>query len=182
MSKSPEKKISIPENINVEIAGRTVRVKGAAGENSLTINNVAIGIRKEENCLILSAKGKFTKNEKKMINSNCAHIKNMIRGALEPYTYKLRICSGHFPMTVSVEQNRIVVKNFLGEKVQRVAKIFKNSEVKIHGDEVIVTSVDKETAGQTASNIEQCTRITNKDRRIFQDGIYIIEKGGKPVV
>ena len=65
MSKSPEKKISIPENINVEIAGRTVRVKGAAGENSLTINNVAIGIRKEENCLILSAKGKFTKNEKK---------------------------------------------------------------------------------------------------------------------
>lgn len=85
-------------------------------------------------------------------------------------------------MNVSVEKGNVIVKNFLGEKMARVARILEGSEVKVNGDEIIVTSVNKETAGQTASNIEQCTRVTNKDRRIFQDGIYITQKGGKSVV
>ena len=182
MSKSPEKKIVIPENVNVDVKDRTVRIKGSYGENFLSINNVVIGLKKEENKLILFAKGKFTKNEKRLINTNASHLKNMIKGTVEPYTYKLKICSGHFPMNVSVEKGNVIVKNFLGEKMARVARILEGSEVKVNGDEIIVTSVNKETAGQTASNREQCTRVTNKDRRIFQDGIYITQKGGKSVV
>ena len=85
-------------------------------------------------------------------------------------------------MNVSIEKGNIVVKNFLGEKVARTARILEGSEVKINGDEITITSANKETAGQTASNIEQCTRVTNKDRRVFQDGIYITQKGGKSVV
>ncbi len=181
MPKNPEKKISIPENVNIDIEGRTIRIRGPAGENSLTIKNIAVGLKKDEKSLILFAKGNFTKKEKRVINANASHIRNMIKGSLEPYTYKLRICSGHFPMSVSVEKNRVVIKNFLGEKVPRTAKIVDNSDVKINGDQIFVTCVNKETAGQTAANIEQSTRITNKDRRVFQDGIYIIEKGGKPV-
>ena len=132
MSKNPEKKIGIPENVNVDVVGRTVKINGSAGENSLTINNIAIGIKKEEGFVILFTKRKFTKHDKKIINANASHIKNMINGCLKPYTYKLKICSGHFPMTVSVDKNRIVVKNFLGEKVSRSARIIENSEVKMY--------------------------------------------------
>ena len=82
MSKSPEKKIVIPENVNVDVEGRTVRIRGSYGENLLLINNVAIGLRKEENKLVLFTKGKFTKNEKRLINTNASHLKNMIKGSV----------------------------------------------------------------------------------------------------
>ena len=39
--------------------------------------------------------------------------------------------------------------------------------------------MNKERTGRIASNIEQAVRITGKDRRRFQDGIFIIEKAGK---
>ena len=53
--------------------------------------------------------------------------------------------------------------------------------VKVEGSEIIIESTNKELAGQAAADIEQLTRITNKDRRIFQDGIYITEKDGKKI-
>ena len=113
-----------------------------------------------------------------MLKTFESHLKNMIRGVSERFVYKLRVCSSHFPMTVTKENNKITVKNFLGEKIPRTAKIIEDAEVEIKGFDIVVTSINKEKAGQTAANIERSTRLTNKDRRKFQDGIFIIEKAG----
>jgi large subunit ribosomal protein L6 len=36
-----------------------------------------------------------------------------------------------------------------------------------------------EDVGQTAADIEQLTRVTDKDTRVFQDGVYIVDKPTK---
>ena len=51
-----------------------------------------------------------------------------------------------------------------------------SAQVKIQGDEVTVSGVNKEDVGQTMANIEQATKIKGKDPRVFQDGIYLVAK------
>ena len=82
----------------------------------------------------------------------------------------------HFPMSVSIQGDYLVIKNFLGERKERKAKILPQVNVKIEKNIITVESSDKEKAGQTAANIERATRIRKRDRRIFQDGIWLVQK------
>ncbi|MEK6935581.1 MAG: 50S ribosomal protein L6, partial [Nanoarchaeota archaeon] len=127
---------------------------------------------------------KATKRNKKIFGSFGAHIKNMIRGLDKGFLYRLQVANVHFPMTVSFDKNKneIVVKNFLGEKTDRRISLVKGVEVKIEKDIIELRSENKEVAGQSAANIEKGTKVINKDRRIYQDGIYIIEKPGRELL
>lgn len=172
--------IEIPEGIMVEIDGALVKVKGKAGEVVKKLFNPNIKMVKEDKMVVLKAL-KSTKREQKLVNSFRAHIKNMLKGANETYEYKLKICSGHFPMNVSVKDSEFIVKNFFGEKIPRVLKIKEGATVKVEGDIVIVESTNKELAGQVAADIEQLVRRTKYDTRIFQDGVWLYSKGGKEI-
>jgi large subunit ribosomal protein L6 len=101
----------------------------------------------------------------------------MIKGVTNGFTYKLAIVYSHFPISVSVKKGFIEIYNFTGEKNPRIAKIVGNTSVEVKGKEIIVSGVNKEEVGQTAANIEQAARVKGRDIRIFQDGIYITEKG-----
>jgi large subunit ribosomal protein L6 len=50
-------------------------------------------------------------------------------------------------------------------------------KVALGADEVTVAGIDKESVGKTAANIEHATRIRERDPRVFQDGVYIVERG-----
>ncbi|MEK6830637.1 MAG: 50S ribosomal protein L6, partial [Nanoarchaeota archaeon] len=67
----------------------------------------------------------------------------------------------------------------LGEKKDRRIKLLPNVEVKLDKDVIELKSFDIEKAGQSATNIEKGTKVRNKDRRVYQDGIFIIEKPGR---
>lgn len=173
-------KIKIPEGVTVEIVGNVIKAKGPKGENERTFAHPKIGVSKDDKNIILISK-KPTKREKTMLNSFRAHIRNLLKGVNEGFLYKLKMCFSHFPMNVSIEKDDILIKNFLGEKIPRTSKIMPGVQVKVEGSFIIVEGVDKENTAVTASRIEQATRITKRDRRIFQDGCFLIEKAGKPV-
>jgi large subunit ribosomal protein L6 len=131
----------------------------------------------ENNMIIIETK-KSTKKEKRIFGTLKAHIKNMIKGLNEGFKYKLQIANVHFPMTATFDKAKsvVIVKNFLGEKKDRIIPIAKGVDVKINKSEIEVTSFDIEHAGQSAANIEKGTKVRKRDRRIFQDGIFITHK------
>lgn len=173
--------IEIPKDVQLDIEGNLFKVKGPKGEVQRKLASKKVTIKKQENKVTISSK-KPSKSEKTIIGTFKSHINNMILGVKEGFTYKLKVCSGHFPMTVALEGNEFVIKNFFGEKVPRKVKLPENVDVKIEGDIIIIESADKEAAGLAASSIELLTRRPGFDTRVFQDGCYIITKGGKPVV
>jgi large subunit ribosomal protein L6 len=178
--KKIEGKIVLPEGVSASLDANSVILKGQKGELKREFNKPNINLELKDNELFFKAVKK-TKREEKIIGSFIAHLKNMIKGVTEGHKYVLKICSGHFPMNVSVKGEDFIIKNFLGEKTPRVLKLKKGVNVKVEGDQVIVESSNKESAGQVSADIEQLTRRTGYDSRIFQDGLYIIIKDGKEV-
>ena len=174
MHEDIEEIIEVPENVDASLDG-ALSIKGPKGEVK---REFQIPVELNGKKIRLFAK-RGTRNQKKLIMTTKAHINNMIKGVLEGYNYVLQIVFVHFPMTLRVEKKTMFIKNFLGESKERKANLYENVEVKIEGDKIKIFSPDKEAAGQTAANIETATRITNRDRRIFQDGIWIIETPGK---
>ncbi len=177
MKKDLKVEVEIPKGMELEIVERTVKVKGEKGELEERFDLGKVEVSKEEGKFIVGA-DKATKREGKMIGTIAGKVRNMVKGLKEGFVYKLKICASHFPMTVAVEGNKVVVKNFLGEKIPREGKILEGVEVEIKGEEITVKGIDKEKVGQTTANIEGITRKKGKelDRRVIQDGIYLVEK------
>lgn len=113
------------------------------------------------------------RKRKALVNTVAAHIKNMITGVTKGWRYKMKIVFSHFPISVKVVGDRVEIHNFIGEKAPRVAKVLPGVTVKVQGRDVIIEGTDIEKVAQTAANIEQATKITEFDRRVFMDGIYI---------
>lgn len=180
MRKQIFEKIKIPEGVEVELDGAKITVKGKNGTNERKFDLGSLKIEKKNNEIVVGGE-KITRKEKMRMNTVAAHIANMIKGVQDKFEYKLKVCFSHFPITVEVKGNEAIIKNFLGEKVPRKSKIPNEAEVEIKGDIITVTASDIESAGQAAANLETATRIPNRDRRVFQDGIFMTSKCGEPI-
>ena len=174
-----EKIIEIPEGVSVKVEGTEVTVKHGSNEIKRKFNLRGVEISVGKDVRVFAKKA--TKREFKLIGTAAAHIKNMVNGVKNDFVYTLEICNVHFPMNVKVDGKTVVIKTFLGEVNDRIAAILPNVEVEVKGKDIIVSSFDKDAAGQTAANIEKATKITGRDRRVFQDGIFITEKCGKAI-
>ena len=171
-------KINIPDGITCELNhGILVCMKdGNKVKREMNLPQTEIKIQNSE--IILECK-KGNKNNYKKIKSAVAHIKNMFSGLEEKFVYKMEACNVHFPMSMKIDSGKITITNFLGEKTSRVAEILHGVDVEIKGTQLTISSLSRSAAGQTAANIEKATKIKARDRRIYQDGIFITSKPGR---
>ncbi len=116
------------------------------------------------------------KKEAALVGTITSHIQNMITGVTKGYTYKLKIVFSHFPISVKLQGKSILIENFTGERRARSIELIGDVKVKIEPDDIIVEGINLEHVSQTAANIEQATRVRNKDPRVFLDGIYVYER------
>jgi len=157
------------------VANAMVTVKGHKGQVSKRIWYPGIEVKKEDTHLIVTS-SIGNKRQRAMVGTLAAHIGNMVQGVTQGYEYRMKVVYSHFPIQLKASGQELVINNFLGERRARSAKLLPGTKVQIGKDELVITGVDKEAVGQTMANIEQATRVRGFDIRVFQDGIYLVDK------
>jgi large subunit ribosomal protein L6 len=167
----------IPEGVQLAIDGRKIKATGPKGTLEEDFSHMPVQFALEGGSLRVYSPW-ARKREVALVGTALAHVRNMVRGVTEGFTYKLKIVYAHFPVTVKVQdkEKKLTIENFTGEKTPRVVKIVGSAKVKVVSDEVHVQGSSLKDVSQTAANIQNATKIKDKDQRVFLDGIYIFEK------
>lgn len=173
-----EKIVEIPEGIEVNLEGDSLAIKGPRGELRREFKDPEIKTGVEKGRIVFSTESRKRKTSA-LLGTWAALARNMIGGVSYGWVCRLRLVYSHFPVKLKVEEGRLVIQNFLGERKSRIARLLPGTEARVDKDEIIVTGADKELVGQACANIEQTCTIKGRDRRVFGDGIWIL---GKPEV
>ncbi|HUT81444.1 MAG TPA: 50S ribosomal protein L6 [Candidatus Bathyarchaeia archaeon] len=170
-----EKTVESPKEVNLILKGMKVAVNGPKGTLERDFTGEPIKLELIKNVLKMSVAFPRRK-ELAMLGTITAHVNNMITGVTQGYTYKLTIVYSHFPITVDIKDREVIIKNLYGQRDPRRAKIFGDVKVKVEGDTLTVTGINKEHVGQTSANIQEVCRLRgalHKDPRRFMDGIWL---------
>ena len=169
--------VPVPPGVTVSLHGPTLSVKGPLGTASRKFPHDAIRVEtaKDHVGLTLTIPPN-RKKAKALLHTWEAHTKNLVAGVTVGFEAKMKAVAAHFPMKVAVKDSTLVIENFLGEKHPRSAPLIPGVAAQVDGDFVVLSGVDIEQVGQSCANIERATHIRDYDPRVFQDGIYIVER------
>ncbi|MGB0471477.1 MAG: 50S ribosomal protein L6 [Candidatus Thalassarchaeaceae archaeon] len=172
--------IPLPDGVSASVDDDNVTIAKDGSTISRQFRHSRVSVSSNDTSLIVFCDLPRRKH-KAIAGTWAAHLRNMVRGIDSGFEYKLKAVYSHFPMTLKVEGNTMTITNLFGEKVPRKAALpWTPAEVQVkieNKTDVTVSGSDREKVGQTAANIEMACKIKKRDRRVFQDGIYIVSKG-----
>ncbi|MEE6210119.1 50S ribosomal protein L6 [Salarchaeum sp. III] len=167
--------LEIPDDVTVEVDHLDVTVDGPEGSVTRRLWYPDVSVSVDGDLVVIESD---TENRKTTATMGTfeSHLSNMFHGVSAGWEYRMEVHYSHFPMQVNVEGDEVVIENFLGERAPRRTPVRGDTDVQVDGEELTLSGPSKEDVGQTAADIEQLTRVTDKDTRVFQDGVYIVEK------
>jgi large subunit ribosomal protein L6 len=171
--KEVERTVEVPEGVEVKLGEGFFTVKGPKGELRRDFPGY-VDVSMEGNAVKFRVEG--DRQRTAIAGTMAAHLRNMALGVTRGYEGRMKFVYSHFPVKVAAEGSALVIQNFLGERKPRRVEGAEGVEIKVQKDEIIITGIDKEAVGQTMARIERKTKVRGFDRRIFQDGIYMIRK------
>ncbi|MDE1797923.1 MAG: 50S ribosomal protein L6 [Candidatus Micrarchaeota archaeon] len=160
--------LAVPAGITAKVEGADVSVSGPKGKQAMKLALPGLSIKHSGSNITLEG-------AMREVNTARAHIRNMFNGSANGYSQKMKVLYAHFPIALEIKGKDLVIKNFIGEKQPRKAKIVGETKVEAKGADVTVSGPSREDVGQTIANIRRNTKIKGRDSRVFQDGIYPIE-------
>lgn len=166
------REIQLPDGFSADTKDNklVVSAHGKTAWRSLAKEKATIHVAGSK--IVLTSK-RATKRDNALLNALQSHVQNLVHGLQKPFQIKLSIVFSHFPMTVTLKGDHIEINNFMGEKKSRRSNVFPETKVEIKGKDILISGANKEWVGQTAANLENATRVMGKDRRVYQDGIFI---------
>jgi len=167
--------IQIPDDVSAEMDHLDLTVEGPNGDVTRRLWYPDVSVAVADDHVVIESEADDA-NTRATLGTFESHVQNMLHGVTEGWEYQMEIFYAHFPMQVTVEGDEVVIENFLGERAPRKVPIRGDTEVQVDGEEITLSGPDKEAVGQTAADIEQLTRVPDKDTRVFQDGVYITQK------
>jgi len=167
--------LPVPENVKVLLTKKMLSVEGPLGKTRKDFKKIPVDLEVKGKNVIIKSLG-IRKKDYAIFNTVKSIIKTLIEGVQNGYTFKMKIVYAHFPITVKVKDENILVENFQGERAPRISKIRGDTKVVTKGDDVILTGSVLTDVAQTAASLQQNTKVKNKDHRVFLDGIYLFEK------
>ncbi|WP_096394494.1 50S ribosomal protein L6 [Halorubrum trapanicum] len=167
--------IEIPDDVSAETDHLELTVEGPNGSVTRRLWYPDVDVAVEDGAVVITSENEDAKTNA-TVGTFESHVANMIHGVTDGWEYTMEVYYAHFPMQVNVEGDEVVIENFLGESAARRTPIRGDTDVQVDGETVTLSGSDKEAVGQTAADIEQLTKVTDKDTRVFQDGVYIVEK------
>ncbi len=170
--------IKIPAGVDVTFSDSTLTIKGKLGSTSKTINTrlVSIGIDKEKMTIGLTSNKRFAKKAALAAKALDTELSGAIAGVENGIERKMVVFYAHFPTTIEIKGDKILIKNIFGEKVPRITSIVGSTKVEVKGQDVTVKGVDPYDVGQTIANIRGICFARGNDTRVFQDGIYLAKE------
>ena len=171
----PEVTLQIPDEVSAEIDHLELTVEGPNGSVTRRLWYPDVSVSVDEGEIVIES-DEDDAETMSTLGTFESHVENMFYGVTEGWEYEMEIFYSHFPMQVTVEGDEVVIENFLGEKAPRRTEIHGDTEVDVSDEQVTLHGPDIEAVGQTAADIEQLTRVKDKDVRVFQDGVYITQK------
>jgi large subunit ribosomal protein L6 len=167
--------IQIPDDVTASVDHLDLTVEGPNGSVTRRLWFPDIDVSVDGDDVVIEATADDAKTNS-TVGTFESHVDNMIHGVTDGWTYEMEVFYSHFPMQVGVEGDEVVIENFLGERAPRRTEVHGATDVEVDGETITVRGPNIEDVGQTAADIEQLTRVTDKDVRVFQDGVYITAK------
>ena len=164
--------IHIPDEVTATMDHLELTVEGPEGSVTRRLWYPDISVTVSEGAVVIESDADDAKTNS-TVGTFESHVTNMIHGVTNGWEYDMEVFYSHFPMQVSVQDGSVVIENFLGEKAPRRTPVRGDTEVSVDGEELTISGPNIEDVGQTAADIEQLTRVSGKDTRVFQDGVYI---------
>eukprot|EP00999_Lentomonas_sp_LEN2_P000755 NODE_1753_length_747_cov_200.293548_g1704_i0.p1 GENE.NODE_1753_length_747_cov_200.293548_g1704_i0~~NODE_1753_length_747_cov_200.293548_g1704_i0.p1 ORF type:complete len:193 (+),score=41.30 NODE_1753_length_747_cov_200.293548_g1704_i0:82-660(+) len=174
----------IPEGVTIQVKNRKVTVTGPRGTLSRDFRhcNYEMSLSKQKGDNTFTCAVWFgQRRDIAACKSIRSHVRNMVIGVTKGFQYKMRFAYAHFPVNVSLDDNRVEIRNFLGEKFVRRVGIHdgvtatRTAPDKVK-DEMVLEGNDIVLVSRTAADIHQSCLVKRKDIRKFLDGIYVSQK------
>ena len=114
--------IQIPEKVKAEILDNVIIVEGRLGKLKKNIIRIPVVVMVQDKKIVIRPHGR-RKKDLAITNTVRSIIRNMLTGVEKGFTYKLKIVSAHFPMSVKLRGDKVNIENYFGERSPRTSQI-----------------------------------------------------------